>query len=63
MLEYRLTRGPRASGGDGDSGCGFRGPGETKVETDKRVIKEKILLVEREIGNLGMQREQHRKSR
>ena len=64
MLEYRLTRGPRASGDlDGDKGCGFRGPGETKLETDKRQIREKIVLLGREIGLLGMQREQHRKSR
>jgi GTP-binding protein HflX len=63
MLEYRLTRGPRASGGEGDSGAGFRGPGETKVETDKRVIKDKIVLLQREIATLGSQRDQHRKSR
>jgi hypothetical protein len=63
MLEYRLTRGPKASGGDGDSGCGFRGPGETKMETDKRAIREKIVILKSEISLLGMQREQHRKSR
>ena len=64
MLEYRLTRGPRASGDiDSDKGCGFRGPGETKLETDKRQIRDKIVLLSREIGLLGMQREQHRKSR
>ncbi len=64
MLEYRLTRGPRASGtSDRDKGCGFRGPGETKIETDKRVIKDKIVLLKKEIDSLGIQREQHRKSR
>ena len=64
MLEYRLTRGPKASGSaDTDSGCGFRGPGETKVETDKRLIRDKIVLLKREIDLLGIQREQHRKSR
>ena len=55
--------GPKASGGEGDKGCGFRGPGETKMETDKRAIREKIVLLTREISLLGMQREQHRKSR
>lgn len=64
MLEYRLTRGPRASGtSDRDKGCGFRGPGETKIETDKRIIKDKIVLLKKEIDSLGVQREQHRKSR
>lgn len=55
--------GPKASGGEGDKGCGFRGPGETKMETDKRAIREKIVLLTREISLLGMQREQHRRSR
>ena len=64
MLEYRLTRGPKASGSaDTDSGCGFRGPGESKIETDKRLIRDKIVLLKREIDLLGIQREQHRKSR
>lgn len=63
MLEYRLTRGPRAKGGEGDSGCGFRGPGETKLETDKRAIRDRIVRAKREIDSLGMQRDQHRKSR
>ena len=63
MLEYRLTRGPKATGTDRDSGCGFRGPGETRVESDKRVIKERILLVKREIAKVQHQRSQHRRSR
>lgn len=63
MLEYRLTRGPRAKGGDSDSGCGFRGPGESKLETDKRIIKEKILLVRKELEILKPQRELQRKGR
>jgi 50S ribosomal subunit-associated GTPase HflX len=33
------------------------------METDKRAIREKIVLLTREISLLGMQREQHRKSR
>ena len=33
------------------------------IETDKRQIRDKIVLLSREIGLLGMQREQHRKSR
>lgn len=63
MLEYRLTRGPKTSNCDGNSGVGFRGPGESKVETDKRVIKDRILIVKKEIEGLGIQRLQHRESR
>lgn len=63
QLEYRLTRGPRATGTDRDLGCGFRGPGESKLETDKRVIKEKILLLKKEIDKIQSQRSQHRKGR
>ena len=62
-LYVHSISGPKASGGDADKGCGFRGPGETKMETDKRAIREKIVLLTREISLLGMQREQHRKSR
>eukprot|EP01038_Epipyxis_sp_PR26KG_P014175 gene14175-19020_t len=60
MLEYRLTRGPRDNGGDSAKGCGFRGPGESRIETDKRVIKDKIVLLKKEIMNLDIQRKQHR---
>jgi GTP-binding protein HflX len=63
MLEYRLTRGPKATGGAGDRGCGFRGPGESYIETDKRVIKEKIILLKKDIALLTSQRELQRKSR
>lgn len=62
MLEYRMTRGPSARAGD-ESGAGFRGPGESKVETDKRVIKDKVVLVKRELSMLGGQRQQHRNGR
>ena len=60
MLEYRLTRGPSNKGNGRDSGAGFRGPGETKIETDRRFIRDKIIRVKKEIDTLGMQREQHR---
>jgi hypothetical protein len=63
MLEYRLTRGPKARGGDYDQGCGFRGPGETKLETDRRVIRDRIVLLKKEINALGEHRKLHRKNR
>lgn len=63
MLEYRLTRGPTNKGNERDNGVGFRGPGETKIETDRRFIRDKIIRVKREIDILGTQRQQHRKNR
>jgi GTP-binding protein HflX len=64
MLEYRLTRGPSSSGDVGrDSGAGFRGPGESKLETDKRLIRDKIILVKTALVGLKQQRENHRESR
>eukprot|EP01033_Poteriospumella_lacustris_P017307 gene17307-12372_t len=63
MLEYRMTRGPSAKGNNGDSGSGFRGPGETKLETDKRVIKDKIHLIKRKLDVLKAQRQVQRQER
>lgn len=63
QLEYRMTRGPKATGGDGDKGAGFRGPGESRVELDRRVIRDRIVLLKREIENLGQQRDLHRLNR
>jgi hypothetical protein len=63
MLEYRLTRGPKSRGEDYDRGCGFRGPGETKLETNRRTIKDKIVVLKRQIDSLSKQRSQHRKNR
>jgi GTP-binding protein HflX len=69
QLQYRLTRGPNqggsfdASGPDRDSGAGFRGPGESKLETDKRAIRQKIVQVKKEIALSGSQRANHRKGR
>jgi len=44
-------------------GIGTRGPGETKLETDRRRIKERIRKLEREIEKLRKRRETQRKSR
>lgn len=63
MLEYRLTRGPKSRGVENDQGCGFRGPGESKIETDRRVMKDKIYVMKKEIEILSQQRNQSRKSR
>jgi hypothetical protein len=64
MLQYRMTRGPRARGNqDDDNGCGFRGPGESKIETDKRIMKDKIIQIKKELEIVGMKRKQHRQGR
>lgn len=44
-------------------GIGTRGPGETKLETDKRHIRTRIAALEAEIKELEERRELHRKRR
>jgi GTP-binding protein HflX len=41
-------------------GIGGRGPGETKLEIDRRRVRERIHLLERELKRLGGRREQRR---
>jgi len=41
-------------------GIGGRGPGETKLEIDRRRVRERIHLLERELKRLGERREQRR---
>lgn len=58
QLKYTL---PRISGISGSSGrfgggVGMRGPGETKLELDKRVIRENIYKLEKQIEKLKEQR-------
>jgi len=44
-------------------GVGMRGPGETKMELAKRVVKNKIYQVEKEVEKLKVQRELRRQNR
>jgi GTP-binding protein HflX len=44
-------------------GIGGRGPGETKLETDRRRVRDRITRLEREIEKLNYQREERRKNR
>lgn len=44
-------------------GIGGRGPGETKLETDRRRARDKIAQLERQVDDLGRQRNERRKSR
>lgn len=65
QLKYNLPR----LGGQGlvlsrlGGGIGTRGPGETKLEVDRRRIRTRISDIEREIENLKMQRALHRQRR
>src|SRR3989440_740986 len=44
-------------------GVGTRGPGETKLETDRRLARRRIALLRRRLRGLGQQRAVRRKSR
>ena len=44
-------------------GIGGRGPGETKLETDRRRVRDKITQLEKQVNNLSRQRQERRKSR
>lgn len=44
-------------------GIGGRGPGETKLETDRRRVRDKISQLEKQVENLGRQRQERRKTR
>ncbi len=44
-------------------GIGGRGPGETKLETDRRRVRDRIAQLEKQVDNLGRQRQERRKIR
>ncbi|MEO7539252.1 MAG: GTPase HflX [Pyrinomonadaceae bacterium] len=44
-------------------GIGGRGPGETKLETDRRRVRDRIALLEKQVDSLGHQRQERRKTR
>lgn len=44
-------------------GIGGRGPGETKLETDRRRVRDRISQLERQVDDLGRQRQERRKAR
>ena len=44
-------------------GVGMRGPGETEIETDRRIVREKIALLRDKLDKLDKQNYQQRKSR
>ncbi len=44
-------------------GIGARGPGETEIETDRRVIRDKLALLKEKLKTIDKQNQQQRKSR
>ncbi|TDF35761.1 GTPase HflX [Alteromonadaceae bacterium M269] len=44
-------------------GIGLRGPGETQLETDRRLLRERIKSILRRLGKVEKQRQQGRRSR
>jgi GTPase len=44
-------------------GIGLRGPGETQLETDRRLIRDRIRMLTRRLEKVHMQREQGRRAR
>lgn len=69
-LEYMLPRLTRAwthlerqAGRIGMGGSAMRGPGETQIEIDRRLIRTRISALKRDIDNIRMHRSQHRTAR
>jgi GTP-binding protein HflX len=75
QYEYRLTRLTRAwthlarqaGGGGGRSGAsggvGLRGPGETQLEVDRRIIRQRISTLKTQIEKVRTHRQQYRTRR
>jgi GTP-binding protein HflX len=58
-----LSRQAGGAGGGAGGGVGLRGPGETKLETDRRRIRTRIAKLRREIKDMGRVRVTKRASR
>lgn len=66
QLKYllpRLMQGQNSAFSRLAGGIGGRGPGETKLETDRRRVRDKISHLEKQVENLRRQRQQRRKER
>lgn len=62
-LSTRLVRGWTHLDRLGGGGIGLRGPGETQLETDRRLVRAKIKSLERRLEKVQKQRAQSRRSR
>ena len=66
QLKYllpRLMQGQNSAFSRLAGGIGGRGPGETKLETDRRRVRDKITHLEKQVESLRKQRQQRRKER
>lgn len=66
QLKYllpRLVMGQNSAFSRLAGGIGGRGPGETKLETDRRRVRDRIAQLEKQVDNLGRQRQERRKTR
>ncbi len=65
QLRYRLPRLAQSSTAFSRlaGGIGTRGPGETKLESDRRRIRERIQHLERDLSSIGQGRHEQRKRR
>ena len=66
QLKYllpRLVMGQNSAFSRLAGGIGGRGPGETKLETDRRRVRDRIAALERQVDDLGRQRNERRKTR
>ena len=66
QLKYllpRLVQGQNSAFSRLAGGIGGRGPGETKLETDRRRVRDKITNLEKQVNSLSRQRQERRKYR
>ncbi len=66
QLKYllpRLVQGQNSAFSRLAGGIGGRGPGETKLETDRRRVRDKITHLEKQVNGLSRQRQERRKNR
>lgn len=61
-LSSRLVRGYRHMSGQG-GGIGMRGPGETQLETDRRLIVSRVKQLKVKLDKLSLQRQTQRRQR
>ncbi len=53
----------RLRGGAGGAGIGMRGPGETQIETDRRLVRGSILKLKKDLEDVRRHRRLHRSKR
>jgi GTPase len=66
QLKYllpRLVMGQNSAFSRLAGGIGGRGPGETKLETDRRRVRDRITMLERQVSTFSLQRQERRKNR